>query len=71
MWMPKSMREAPQYELLKCDGCGKELGYIYEKVTQWPPRVYSKLFTGYYLKIKRTTFCEECFLKRKDEITKP
>jgi len=61
---------ASQYELLKCDDCGKTLGYIYEAVKMWPPKIYLKLFTGYYQKIKRTTLCEECFLKRRTEIAK-
>jgi len=60
--------KATKYELLKCDDCGKTLGYMYETVKMWPPRIYLRHFTGFYQKIKRYVFCEECFHKRKAEI---
>lgn len=61
---------ASQYELLKCDDCGKTLGYVYVSVKTWPPQTLLRLSTGWRQKIEKTAFCEECFLRRKAEMTK-
>ena len=58
------------YEQLKCNLCGKTLGYIYETVRIDPPRLLLKLTRGASQKNDRTAFCEECFLKRKADIAK-
>jgi hypothetical protein len=60
-----------QYELLKCDECGKTLGYIHISVKIYPPERWIRLAAGGPIKkIQKTTFCEDCFLQRKTEIAK-
>jgi len=55
-----------RYELLKCDDCGKTLGYIHESVKIFPPKKWIRLMAGGPLiKIEKDVFCEECFEKRK------
>jgi len=62
---------ALQYEQLKCDNCGKTLGYIYISVKIYPPETWIRLTAGGPVKeIEKTAFCEECFQKRKAEIRK-
>lgn len=62
---------ALQYELLKCDNCGKTLGYIYISVKIYPPERWIRLTAGGPVKeIEKTAFCEECFQKRKAENSK-
>lgn len=59
-----------KYELLKCDKCGKKLGYVLETVRINPPRLVLRLTKGVSQKVSKTAFCEECFLRRKAEIAK-
>jgi len=62
---------ASQYEVLKCDGCGKMLGYIYIDVRIFPPERLIRLTSGGPLKkIEKTVFCQECFQKRTAETSK-
>jgi len=62
---------ASQYELLKCDDCGKVLGYIYINVRIFPPERLIHLSSGGPLKkIEKSVFCEECFQKRATETGK-
>jgi len=62
---------ALQYELLKCDNCGKMLGYIYIRVKIFPPEQLIHLTaSGPVKEIEKTAFCEECFQKRIAEINK-
>jgi len=62
---------ASQYELLKCDGCGKTLGYIYVSVKIYPPERWIHLVAGGPIKrIKKAALCEECFLGRKTDVAK-
>jgi len=62
---------ASQYELLKCDGCGKKLGYIHISIKIYPSERWIHLVTGGPIKkIEKTVFCEDCFLRRKTEIAK-
>jgi len=62
---------ASQYELLKCDNCGKTLGHIRESVKIFPPRKWIRMWVGGpRIKVEKNVFCEECFLKRKVEVTK-
>jgi len=56
---------ASQYEVLKCDDCGRRLGYIYIEVKILPPRGYIHLTAGGPLeKSEKTVFCEVCFQRR-------
>ena len=57
-----------RYELLKCGGCGKTLGYIYVSVKVFPPEglIHLKL-GGPIIKIEKDVFCKECFEKRKTD----
>jgi len=63
---------AYQYDLLKCEGCGKTLGYIYISVKM---RSSGLLATRYWLQgqptaeIEKTAFCESCFQKRQEEVS--
>jgi len=66
----KSM-SASQYELLKCDDCGKTLGYIYVSVKIYPPERWIRLVAGGPVKeIKKSAFCEGCFQRRKTGINR-
>jgi len=57
---------ASHYELLKCDNCGKRLGYINISVKILPPERWIRLAAGGPIKkIKKAAYCEECFSKRK------
>jgi hypothetical protein len=63
--------KASQYELLKCDGCGKTLGYIYVSVKIFPPERWIRLAAGGPIKkIKKAALCEQCFLGSKADIAK-
>jgi len=56
---------ACEYELLRCEECGKALGYIYVSLKTIPPKALYRLFYGFpYQKIEKSAFCEQCFLKR-------
>jgi len=60
---------ASEYELLKCEDCGKTLGYIYVSVKIFPPKRWIHSVAGGPIqKIEKTALCEECFQKRKAEI---
>ena len=57
------------YELLKCEDCGKPLGYVHVEVKIFPPRRYIRAVAGGPIeRIEKTAFCEACFQKRKAEI---
>ena len=57
-----------RYELLKCDDCGKTLGYVHESVKVFPPKGWIRLVAGGpIIKIEKDVFCEECFEKRKTD----
>jgi len=56
---------ASEYELLKCGDCGKTLGYVYVSVKTFPPETLIRLQCGFYQKIEKSAFCEQCFRKRK------
>jgi len=65
---------AYQYELLKCERCGKTLGYIYVSAKRGFPGLFA---TRYWLlqgkqspEIEKTAFCESCFQERQEEISK-
>jgi len=61
---------AREYELLKCQDCGKTLGYIYVTVKTFPPKRYIRAVAGGPIeKIEKTAFCEDCFEKRKREVS--
>jgi hypothetical protein len=65
MKLVKSMSTS-EYELLKCEGCGKRLGYIRISVKIFPLESLIRLSTGGPLKkIQKTAFCEECFRRKK------
>jgi hypothetical protein len=50
------------YELLKCDHCGKTLGYIRVDVKVYPPKFLTQLITGGPLiKVEKHVLCQECF----------
>jgi hypothetical protein len=56
---------ASEYELLKCEDCGKTLGYIYVTVKTIPPKTLYRLAYGFpYQKIEKSAFCEQCFQRR-------
>jgi hypothetical protein len=67
---------AKEYQLLKCEDCGKTLGYIYIKLRKgFLSPVY--LSTRYWplavqgpQDFEKTVFCETCFQKRVEEISK-
>ncbi len=59
-----------KYELLKCENCGKVLGYIYVSVKTFPPETLIRLTSGFYQKIEKSAFCEQCFQKRKAKTSK-
>ena len=64
---------AYQYELVKCEGCGKTLGYIRVTVRTRPPPItprYWFLSDRSPPRIEKTAFCEECFLQGKTGISK-
>lgn len=62
---------ASQYELLKCDRCGKAFGYIHVSIKVYPPERWIHLVAGGPIKkIKKIAFCEDCFLGGKTEIAK-
>ncbi len=61
------------YELLRCDFCGKTLGYIYIKAKMsvpglignrywFPQRTPSK-------ELEKTAYCETCFQKRIEKVS--
>jgi len=61
-----------EYELLKCENCGKTIGYVYIKAKMsvaglianrywFPQRLPSR-------DIEKTAFCETCFKKRLEEV---
>jgi len=50
-----------KYELLKCENCGKVLGYIYVSVKTFPPETLIRLRSGFLQKIEKSAFCEQCF----------
>ena len=55
-----------RYELLKCDDCGKTLGYVHESVKVFPLKGWIRLIAGGpIVKIEKDGFCEVCFEKRK------
>jgi len=57
-----------QYEPLKCNNCGKTLGYISISVKIIPPERWIRLAAGGPIKkIKKTAYCGECFKRRKAE----
>jgi predicted adenine nucleotide alpha hydrolase (AANH) superfamily ATPase len=65
---------AYQYQLLKCEDCGKTLGYIYVKAKMSfsgmvATRVWN-LQNQPPLEVEKTAFCETCFQKRLDETLK-
>jgi len=50
------------YELLKCDHCGKTLGYIRIDVKVYPPKSLIRLVAGGPLtKVEKHVLCQECF----------
>jgi len=64
---------AYQYQLLKCEDCGKTLGYIYVSAKMGFPRPFASRY--WWLpesspEIKKTAFCESCFQKRLNETSK-
>ncbi len=64
---------ASHYELLKCEGCGKTLGYIYASAKTWPPPMtprYGLLYRSLPTRIEKIAFCETCFLEKQAEISK-
>jgi len=65
---------ALQYELLKCVDCGKTLGYIYVSaklgLSGTIATRYWNLINQPALNVEKTAFCETCFQKRVDEISK-
>jgi len=63
---------ASQYKPLKCDNCGKTLGYIYISIKILPPEQWIRLTAGGPVKkIEKTAYCEECFQRRKAETARP
>jgi len=61
-----------QYEPLKCNKCGKTLGYISMSVKIIPPERWIRLTAGGPIKrIRKTAYCEECFQKRRAETSRP
>jgi len=59
-----------EYELLKCEDCGKTLGYIYVSLKTFPPKGLHRFFFGFpYQKMKKSAFCEECFSKLKAQVS--
>ena len=57
-----------QFEPLKCDSCGKTLGYIHISVKIFPPERWIRLVAGGPTKqIRKTAFCEKCFLKEQKQ----
>ncbi len=57
-----------RYELLKCNDCGKKLGYMHESVKVFPPKTWIRLIAGGpTIRIERDVFCKECFEKRKTD----
>jgi hypothetical protein len=64
---------AHQYELLKCEDCGKTLGYIYILNKM---RLSGLLAARFWLQgqptseIEKTALCESCFKERVDETLK-
>jgi hypothetical protein len=65
---------AYQYQLLKCEDCGKTLGYVYVSAklgfSLMIATRYWNLQNQPALEIEKTAFCETCFQKRLDEISK-
>jgi hypothetical protein len=65
---------AYQYELLKCEGCHQTLGYIYVSAklgfSGMIATRYWNLHNQPALEIEKTAFCENCFQKKLDEISK-
>jgi len=64
---------ANEYQLLKCEGCGKTLGYIYisPKRSYLMPLLYPRYWPVYSPReLEKTAYCETCFKKRLEEISK-
>jgi hypothetical protein len=63
---------ANQYQLLKCEGCGKTLGYIYigPKRGYLMPLISPRYWPLYSPEMEKTAFCETCYQKRMEEISK-
>jgi hypothetical protein len=56
---------ASDYETLKCDNCGKKLGYIYINVRTFPPKWYIHAIAGGPLnRIEKNVLCDDCFQRR-------
>jgi hypothetical protein len=54
-----------EYELLKCEDCGKRLGYIHVCLKTFPPKALYRLYAGFpHQKIEKTALCESCFQKK-------
>jgi hypothetical protein len=52
------------YEKLKCNGCGKTLGYVSISIRTIPPKSLYRLFAGFpHQKVILDSLCEECFLR--------
>jgi len=64
---------ASQYELLKCENCGKTLGYIHVSPKM---RLSDFLPARYWLHVtptsqfEKTALCEPCFKQRLEEVLK-
>jgi len=55
------------YELVKCDNCGKTLGYIRIDVKVFPPKTWYKLIAGGpSIKVEKDVLCEECFSRLRE-----
>jgi len=64
---------AYQYELLKCEGCGKTLGYIFVSAKSGFGFFTSRYWVAQHgpsIAVKKIAFCESCFQKRVDETSK-
>jgi len=62
-----------QYELLKCEGCGQTLGYIYISAKLGFSGMITTRYWGLHqpaLEVEKTAFCETCFQKRVEEVSK-
>ena len=53
-----------RYELLKCDDCGKTLGYVHESVKVFPPKGWIRLIAGGpIVKIEKDVFVKNVLRK--------
>jgi hypothetical protein len=61
------------YELLKCDSCGKTLGYIYIQAKIGVPGLIANRYwfpqRAPSQELEKTAYCETCFQKRLEEVT--